>query len=80
MPTTKAEDKPMTNGKPPVVSPRIAAGIAIVVTAVWSISFLADIFVKDYDPSPFIHFLMMAVAGAALGHGFLKTGGKNNNG
>lgn len=52
----------------------LTIGIAVVVTVVWAASFIADIFIKDYDVNPLVHFLMMVVAGAAFGHGFLKNG------
>lgn len=58
----------------------VVNGIAIVITVVWATSFLADIFVKNYDPSPFVHFIMLAVAGAIFGHGFFKEGEKDVNG
>lgn len=60
--------------KPPVLSSRVATGIAVVITIVWATSFLADIFIKDYDPSPFVHFLMMVVAGGAFGHAYIRNG------
>jgi uncharacterized membrane protein len=46
--------------------------IAVVVTVVWTASFLADIFMEEYDPSPFVHLAMMAVVGAAFGTSMFK--------
>lgn len=51
--------------------PRVTNGIAIAITAVWAASFLADIAVTDYDPSPFLHMVMMGLAGAIFGRAFL---------
>lgn len=54
---------------------RVTNGVAIIVMGVWAVSFLADIFIKAYDPSPFVHLIAMMVAGAAVGHGFVQSGG-----
>ena len=59
---------------------RIVNGIAILVSLVWAISFVADILITGYDPSPFIHLAMMTVVGAAVGHGFIRSGNGNGNG
>jgi uncharacterized membrane protein YeaQ/YmgE (transglycosylase-associated protein family) len=67
------------NGKSPISQP-IANGIAIVITVVWAASFIADIFIKDYDPSPFVHFIMLGVAGAIFGHSFFKSGEREADG
>lgn len=53
---------------------RLINAIAILVSTVWALSFVADIFLKGYDPSPFVHLSMMTVVGAAVGHGFIKGG------
>jgi hypothetical protein len=45
---------------------RVSGGIAITVTVVWAISFLADIVMTTYEPSPLIHAIMLTVAGAAV--------------
>ena len=57
---------------------RIATNLAIVITILWAISFIVDIVVKEYDPPATVHALMMIVAGAVFGEGFLKPG-KNND-
>lgn len=59
---------------------RIVNIIACVITAVWAVSFVADIFVKDYEPSAYIHVIMMTVAGAAFGKTIVLRNGKNGNG
>lgn len=61
--------------KGPTFNPRLVTGIAVLVSTVWAISFIADILLKEYDPSPFIHLAMMTVVGAVVGHGFIKGGG-----
>lgn len=48
---------------------RVSNAIAIVVTAVWTISFLADIALRKYDPPASVHAIMMIVAGAAFANG-----------
>lgn len=45
---------------------RLSNAIGVVVTAAWSISFLADIVIKGYDPPSTVHALMMIVVGAAF--------------
>jgi len=67
------------NGRMPI-NRTVANAIAIVITAVWAASFIADIFIKDYDPSPFVHFIMLGVAGAIFGHSFFKSGENDLNG
>lgn len=52
---------------------RLSTWIALVVTTVWALSFVADIFITGYDPSPFIHLAMMTVVGAIFGKNFLVT-------
>lgn len=52
---------------------RIATLLAIVITAAWAISFLVDIVVKEYEPSPSVHALMMIVAGAVFGEGLIRN-------
>ena len=71
----------MSNGngngkKPGIFDQRIVNGIAILVSSVWSVSFIADIVIAGYDPSPFIHLAMMTVVGAAVGRGFISRGGE----
>lgn len=55
------------------MNPKIANGIAVVVALVWAGSYLASAFVKNYDRSPWIDFIMMGLCGAAFGNGFLKV-------
>lgn len=42
---------------------RLLAGITVVVTAAWVISFLAPIFQPEYKPPQEINIVMMAVVG-----------------
>lgn len=50
--------------------------VMYVVTSVWAASFLADIFIDTYEPSPFIHMAMMSILGAIFGREIL---GKEND-
>lgn len=52
---------------------KVATILASVITGAWATSFIVDIVVKDYDPSPSVHALMMMVAGAVFGEGLIKT-------
>jgi hypothetical protein len=51
---------------------RISNIIALVITAVWATSFIADIISSNYEPSPYIHGIMMLVAGAAFGDSVIR--------
>ena len=52
---------------------RVKTAIAVVVTVVWALSFLADIALGEaYSPSPYVHGMMMVVAGAAFGRSILS--------
>jgi hypothetical protein len=51
---------------------RIAQILASVITGAWAISFIVDIVIKEYDPSPSVHALMMIVAGAVFGEGLIR--------
>lgn len=62
------------SGPPPVFDKRLVNAIAILVSLVWAASFICDIFIPGYNPSPFIHLAMMTVVGAAVGHGFIRGG------
>lgn len=57
------------------MNPRTGNLIALVVTAVWAISFLADIISKSYAGSPYVHAIMMLVAGAAFSGQLIKKNG-----
>jgi hypothetical protein len=70
----------MTTKNNNVIHNNVANAIAIVITLVWAASFIADIFVVNYDPSPFVHFIMLGVAGAIFGHSFFKQGERKVNG
>lgn len=54
---------------------RVATGIALLITTVWTLSIILDATWRAYDPPATIHALMMAVAGWAFGHRYL---GKRN--
>lgn len=56
---------------------RIVNAIAVVVTVVWAASFIADIVLRDYDPSPYLHFIFAMIVGSAFGTKFLNRGEGN---
>lgn len=56
----------------PIITNKLSNIIAAVVTSVWALSFVADIIMPNYDPSPFVHLVMMAVVGSAVGTGLLN--------
>ncbi len=57
-----------TKDKRRSVSPAVANGIAIVVTLVWAVSFVADIIPSaNYDPPTAIHAAFMVVVGSIFG-------------
>lgn len=62
------------SGKGPILSPTAATVVAGVIALGWIVSVTADIVSDSYEVSLHIHLLMMGVAGAAFGHGFLKNG------
>ena len=50
--------------------------IVIAVTAVWVASFLADVVLPAYEPSPYTHAAMMAVVGGATArYIYIRNGG-----
>lgn len=51
---------------------RLTNLIALVITLVWAASFVADIFMASYEPSPYIHAIMMTVSGAAFAGSVIK--------
>lgn len=59
---------------------KLTFGVGITVTVIWAASFVADIFVRDYDPSPFLHLAMMTIVGALFGRQFMKSNGVNHSG
>lgn len=64
------------NDKRHKVDPRFAHVVAGVITVVWASTFTADLLIKDYDPSPMVHFVMLAVAAWIFGVGY-RNGGVN---
>lgn len=59
-----------TNGT--TVNARTRTAIAMVITLVWAASFVADIVVPDYSPSPLIHMAMIGLGAAVFGSNFVK--------
>lgn len=58
---------------------RVSNIVALVVTTVWAISFLADIPMKSYEPSPYIHAIMLTVAGSAVANSMVKRNGNGGS-
>lgn len=52
---------------------KVSNAIAVIITIVWAASFMADIAIDEYSPSPFVHMIMMGLAGATFGQGFIKS-------
>jgi hypothetical protein len=50
------------------VDKRIVAGIAIVITTMWAVSYLVNILNPNYKVPDGLHPLMLLVAGAAFGN------------
>lgn len=59
------DPKPVS--KSGLLSPLAVNAIALVVTFIWAISFLADILVADYSPPGAIHLAFMVVLGSIFG-------------
>lgn len=58
--------------------PHLRTTIALVVTIAWTVSFVADILIPEYDPPGSVGTLMLLVAGALFGEGVVR-GVKNGN-
>lgn len=54
----------------------VRRNIMYLVGTIWSLSFIADIVLDAYSPSPFIHMAMMSVLGALFGKEILGRNGK----
>lgn len=53
---------------------KLEIGIALLVSAIWSGSIIADFYSLDWEPSPFIHFAMMGILGAIFGKQYFQNG------
>lgn len=53
--------------------------VMLVVTTVWAASFVADIALVEYSPSPYIHAAMMAILGALFGREMIGRSGGNDD-
>lgn len=42
------------------------------ITLLWAVSFIADMFIADYDPPSTVGTLMLLVAGALFGEGIVR--------
>lgn len=54
------------------LSQSVVNAVAIVVTIVWGISFVADILIPDYIPPTNVHMALMVVLGGVFGSQFIK--------
>jgi hypothetical protein len=65
--------KPTNGVKAPYrLSQNVVNAVAVVVTIVWGISFIADILVPDYIPPTNVHMALMVVLGGVFGSQFIK--------
>lgn len=86
-PTPKLEPAPPTPPAPPAysnggggsgnklpyrLSQNVVNAVAVVVTVVWGISFIADILIPDYSPPTNVHMALMVVLGGVFGSQFVK--------
>lgn len=51
---------------------RITNAIAIIATVLWTLSFVLDAILPNYEPPVSVHAVMMLVAGAAFAGSVLK--------
>lgn len=65
---------PDSKSKSSLLSPVVVNGIAVVVTMVWAVSFVADIVSKDYAPPAGIHLAFMLVLGSIFGAQLISKG------
>lgn len=49
--------------------------VMVVVATVWLGSFIADVALARYTPSPYVHMVMLAVVGGLGGHELLRGRG-----
>lgn len=48
----------------------------MIITAVWALTFIASIFIPTFTPSPYVHLIMIGLASAIFGSGFVRGGVK----
>lgn len=58
----------------PTVSSRVMNAMALIVTIVWGISYIADIAIPTYSPPSNIHFFPVAAVSALFGINLLGKG------
>ena len=76
LPSSTTDSEDIGSSRLASVNQRVSNIVALVVAFVWSVSFLADIPMKSYEPSPYIHAIMLAVVGAAVSNSMIKRNGK----
>lgn len=58
----------------------LRTSLAVVITVVWAVSFVADLLIPDYDPPSSVGTAMLLVAGALFGEGVVRQVKKGNGG
>lgn len=56
---------------------RMVTVLGYTIMIAWALSMIADALIKDYDPPPTVHGLMMVLAGAAFTNTIRKGGGND---
>jgi hypothetical protein len=73
LPSAPIPQRNNNNVKAPYrLSQQVVNAVAIVVTAVWGVSFIADILVPDYTPPTNVHMALMVVLGGVFGSQFVR--------
>lgn len=63
----------MSRGPYHLIDRRVANGVLVVVTGVWTVTFLLDVILgAAYDPPPSIQAAFLAVVGLGFGSGLLR--------
>ena len=71
-PGNEPDGQPTRSELDAVVSRRVRSGIAVAITAVWALSFIADVVSKDYEAPIGMYVLMIGLAAAIYGSNFGK--------
>lgn len=72
-PKPPATTQSAPNGNRPYkLSQSVVNAVAVVVTVVWGISFVADILIPAYTPPTNVHMALMVVLGGVFGSQFIR--------
>jgi len=70
----------LTEGEALEVDSKLTRIVVLAVTGVWVVSFIADLFLPNYDPPAATSAAMMAIVGAATArYIYLRNGGGGNS-